>query len=67
MLAIPQISKPRLESRRVVFTDYLAVGNNICFAADGSPFAGRVKESNIDLRVRLQVVRFSRLGVGVED
>lgn len=66
-LTVTQITNPRLQSRRVVLMDYLAVGLDGGFAGNGSPLAVGVEETNVDVRVVLEVVSLTALGVGMED
>lgn len=67
VLTIFEVTEPRLQCWRVVLADRLAVGVDLGGAADGSPFAGTVKEGNVDVGVGLKVVGLAGLGVGVED
>lgn len=66
MLAVPQITQPRLERRRVVLADHLPVGDDIGCAADGGPLSLAVEEGHVDLGVALQVVGLAGFGIGVE-
>ena len=67
MCPITEISKPSLQSRRVVFLDSSTVGEDASFAGDGSPLAAAVEESDVDGVVGGDVVCLARFGVGVED
>jgi hypothetical protein len=67
VLAITEISNPRLQRWRVVLLDNSAVGLNGSLSGDGRPLAGAVDEANVDRRVLLEVVGLARLGVGVEE
>ena len=66
MRPVLEIAQPGLERGGVVLADGFAVSDDGGFAADGGPFARRVQEGDIDLRVRFQVVRLPGFGVGVE-
>lgn len=67
VLAITKITEPGLESGRVVLSDLLSVGLKRGLAGDGCPFARRIEESEVDVRVRFEIIGLARLGVGVED
>lgn len=67
MLAVAQVADPRLQGRRVVLVDEIAVGDNVGLAGNGGPFAGVVEEAEVDVGVVLEVVGFAGFGVGVED
>jgi len=65
--AVSQIAQPGFQRLSIVFADNLAVGNDLGFTRDGSPFAGRVQERDVDLGVGFQIVGLAGLGVGVEE
>jgi hypothetical protein len=67
VLAITEVSNPRLQCRRVVLLDNSAVGLNGSLAGDGRPLAGVGDEANVDRGVFFEVVGLARLGVGVEE
>ena len=67
VLAVAEVADPRLECARVMFPDDVTVGDDGCFAGEGSPFARRVDEGDVDARVLVEVVRLAGFGVGVED
>jgi hypothetical protein len=67
VLSITEVAEPGLERRRVVLLDAGAIGLDGSGAGDAGPLAGVVEESEIDLRVLLEVVGLAGLGVGVED
>jgi len=67
VLSVAEVSDPRLERGAVVLVDLFAVGDDGSGAGDGGPVAGRGEESDVDVRVVLEVVGLSGLGVGVED
>lgn len=67
MFAVLKVSKPCLELRRIIFADHFTVSDNGGFTRDRCPFACRIEESNIDLRIRLEVVSFAGFGVGMEE
>lgn len=66
MFAILQVTKPRLQGRRVVFADHLTVSDNVGFAGDRGPFAGRVEEGDVDFWFGFEIIGFAGFGVGVE-
>lgn len=67
VLAITEITEPCLERGRVVLSDPLSVGLKCGLAGDGCPFARGIEESEVDVRVRFEVIGLARFGVGVED
>lgn len=67
MFTIFKITKPCLQCRRVVFSDNLAVCDNVCFTGNGSPFASGVEEGNVDFGVGFQVISLARLSVCMEE
>lgn len=67
MLAISQVTNPRLEAGGIVLLDRRAVRLDRRLAADRRPFARRRQEGDVDVRVVLQIVRLARLRVGVEE
>lgn len=67
MGSIFQIPQPRLQRRRIIFANHLAIDDNFGFAANGSPFAGGIEEGDVDFGVGFQVVGFAGFGVGVEE
>ena len=66
MLAVLQVAKPCFQGRRVVFADQLTVSDNVGFAGNGGPFAGRVEEGDIDLGFGLEIIGLAGFCVGVE-
>lgn len=67
MLAVAEVAEPGLEGRRIEGADLFAVGLNAGFTANRCPLARGVEETNVDFRVRIEVVGLAGLGVGVED
>jgi hypothetical protein len=67
VLAITEVAEPGLERCRVVLLDAGAVGLDGSGAGDAGPLAAVVEESEVDVRVLLEVVGLAGLGVGVED
>ena len=67
MLPVTQVAEPCFEGGRVVFLNYGAVGYDGGVAGDGRPFAGRIEERDVGVRVRCDVVSLARFGVGVKD
>jgi len=67
VLAVAEVTEPRLQRGRVVGLHLLAVGDDGGFAGDAGPFARGVEEAEVDLGVGFEVVGFAGLGVGVED
>jgi hypothetical protein len=67
VLAVTEVAEPGLERGRVVLLDAGAVGLDRSGAGDAGPLAGVVEESEVDLRVLLEIVGLAGLGVGVED
>ena len=66
MLAILQVAKPCFQGRRVVFSNQFSVSDDVGFARNRSPFAGRVQKGDVDLGFGFEVIGFTRFGVGVE-
>lgn len=67
VLAVAEITDPRLQRGAVVLMDELAVGDDLGLAGDGGPFAGRLEEGEVDFGVFFEVVCFAGFGIGVED
>jgi len=66
MLAVTKVAEPCLQGRRVVLADDIAVGLDGCMTRYGCPLARIVNEAHVNRSVFLQIIGFSRLGVGVE-
>lgn len=65
---VAQVAEPGLEMGVVVLADQVAVRDDAGGAADRGPVArGAVEERDVDVLVRLEVVRLARLSVGVEE
>jgi hypothetical protein len=56
MLSITQITNPTLEISRVVLMDHVTAGDDLCVAANRSPFSRAIDEGDVDLGVGLEVV-----------
>ena len=67
VLAVTEITHPRLERGAVVLLDGGAVGEDLGRAGDGGPFAGGVEEGDVDGRVLVEIVSLAGLGIGVEE
>lgn len=67
VLAVTEVSDPRLQAGRVVLPDLFAVRLDGGVAGDGGPLARGGEEGEVDLGVGLEVVGLAGLGVGVED
>jgi hypothetical protein len=67
VLSITKVAQPGFQSRRVVFLDDGAIGDDLRGAGHGGPFAGGVEEGDVDVGVGRDVGGLARLGVGVED
>ena len=66
MDSVIQISEPGFQGGRVVFADHGAIGDDVGFAADGSPLPRRIKEGDVDFGVGFQVIGLARFGIGME-
>lgn len=66
MHPVPQISQPGLEACGIVFMNNGSVRDHGRFPGNRSPFSCGVEEGNIHCRVGMEIVGFSRLGVGME-
>jgi hypothetical protein len=59
MFSITQVSQPCLQRRRIVFLDDRAVSDDLRGSGNGGPFARRVQEGDVDVRVGLDVGGFA--------
>lgn len=67
MGTIAEITQPRFKCLGIIFLDGFPVSYNARGARDGSPFARRVEERDVNMRVGLEVIGFAGFRVGVED
>ena len=67
MCAVAEVTEPGFQGWGVIFLDGGAIGEDLCFAGDGSPLTGGVEEGDVDGGVGGDVIGLAGLGVGVED
>ena len=67
VLSITKVAQPGFQSRRVVFLDDGAIGDDLRGAGHGGPFAGGVEEGDVDVWIGINVRGLAGFGIGVED